>query len=80
MQSFFMVQRRDFIKQTGIIFSGMVVPLPFFGNTTHNGMKQDILYDVIIVGGSYAGLAAGLALGRALRKVLIIDSGNPCNQ
>ncbi|MEQ8413350.1 MAG: NAD(P)/FAD-dependent oxidoreductase [Imperialibacter sp.] len=37
-------------------------------------------YDVIIVGGSYAGLAVGLALGRALRKVLIIDSGKPCNR
>ena len=37
-------------------------------------------FDVIIVGGSYSGLAAGMALGRALRKVLIIDSGNPCNR
>jgi thioredoxin reductase len=37
-------------------------------------------YDVIIIGGSYAGLAAGMALGRALRKVLIVDSGNPCNK
>ncbi|MBS1976460.1 MAG: NAD(P)/FAD-dependent oxidoreductase [Bacteroidetes bacterium] len=37
-------------------------------------------YDVIIIGGSYAGLAAGMALGRALRKVLIIDSGLPCNR
>ena len=37
-------------------------------------------YDVIIVGGSYSGLAAGMALGRAMRKVLIIDSGNPCNK
>src|SRR3954465_7421146 len=36
-------------------------------------------FDVIIVGGSYSGLAAGMALGRALRKVLIIDSGKPCN-
>src|SRR5689334_14395574 len=43
-------------------------------------MKQDQLYDVIIIGGSYSGLAAGLALGRALRKVLTIDSGNPCNK
>lgn len=43
-------------------------------------MKQDNQYDVIIVGGSYSGLAAGMALGRALRKVLIIDSGNPCNK
>ncbi|GAB4024853.1 NAD(P)/FAD-dependent oxidoreductase [Spirosoma gilvum] len=37
-------------------------------------------YDVIIVGGSYSGLAAGLALGRALRNVLIIDNGQPCNR
>jgi thioredoxin reductase len=36
-------------------------------------------FDVIIVGGSYSGLAAAMALGRALRKVLIIDSGMPCN-
>ncbi len=37
-------------------------------------------FDVIIVGGSYAGLAAGMALGRALKKVLIIDDGKPCNR
>lgn len=36
-------------------------------------------FEVIIVGGSYAGLQAGMTLGRALRKVLIIDSGKPCN-
>jgi thioredoxin reductase len=37
-------------------------------------------YDVIIVGGSYAGLSAAMALGRSLRNVLIIDSGLPCNR
>jgi thioredoxin reductase len=37
-------------------------------------------YDVIIVGGSYAGLSAAMTLGRSLRKVLIIDSGLPCNR
>lgn len=36
-------------------------------------------FDVIIVGGSYAGLSAALALGRSLRSVLIIDSGKRCN-
>lgn len=41
-------------------------------NTTH--------FDVIIVGGSYAGLSAAMALGRSLRNVLIIDSGLPCNR
>ena len=37
-------------------------------------------FDVIIIGGSYAGLSAALTLGRALRNVLIIDSGLPCNR
>ena len=37
-------------------------------------------YDVIIVGGSYAGLSAGLALGRARKRVLIIDAGQPRNR
>ncbi|ACU63052.1 NAD(P)/FAD-dependent oxidoreductase [Chitinophaga pinensis] len=36
--------------------------------------------DVIIIGGSYAGLAAAMALGRALKNVMIIDSGLPCNR
>jgi thioredoxin reductase len=36
-------------------------------------------FDVIIIGGSYSGLSAGLALGRAMKQVLIIDSGKPCN-
>ena len=38
------------------------------------------MFDVIIVGGSYSGLAAGMALGRALKTVLIIDSHLPCNR
>ena len=38
------------------------------------------MFDVIIIGGSYAGLSAGMALGRALRNVLVIDSGKPCNR
>lgn len=32
-------------------------------------------YDIIIVGGSYAGISAGLQLARARRRVLVIDSG-----
>ncbi len=36
-------------------------------------------FEVIIIGGSYAGLSAALALGRSLKKVLIIDGGVRCN-
>lgn len=37
-------------------------------------------FDVIIIGGSNSGLSAAMALGRALRNVLIIDAGKPCNR
>jgi len=37
-------------------------------------------FDVIIIGGSYAGLAAAMTLGRSLRSTLVIDSGKPCNR
>ncbi|WDF59677.1 NAD(P)/FAD-dependent oxidoreductase [Flavobacterium sp. KACC 22758] len=37
-------------------------------------------FDVIIIGGSYSGLSAAMSLGRSLRKVLVIDSGLPCNK
>ncbi len=36
-------------------------------------------YDVVIVGGGAAGLSAATTLGRALRPVLVIDSGTPRN-
>lgn len=39
-----------------------------------------MVYDVIIVGGSYAGLSAGLQLARARRKVLVIDAGQRRNR
>ncbi len=37
-------------------------------------------FDVIVVGGSFAGLSAALQLGRARRKVLILDSGENRNR
>lgn len=43
-------------------------------------MKEQHHFEVIIIGGSYAGLSAAMALGRSLRKTLVIDSGKPCNR
>lgn len=36
--------------------------------------------DVIVVGGSYAGMAAALQVARARRKVLVVDAGRPRNR
>lgn len=41
-------------------------------------IKRD--FEVLIIGGSYSGLAAAMALGRATKHVLIIDDGKPCNR
>src|SRR5688572_17741710 len=43
-------------------------------------MADEHNFDVIIIGGSYAGLAAAMTLGRSLRSVLVIDNGHPCNR
>lgn len=38
------------------------------------------MFDVIIVGGSVAGLSAATYLGRMRRQTLIVDRGEPCNR
>lgn len=68
--------RRKFIKQFGLGAVALVCPSHLKILNMEKEIKQ---FDVIIIGGSYSGLAAGMALGRALKKVLIIDSGKPCN-
>lgn len=45
-------------------------------NTSHDGAD----FDVIVVGGSYAGLSAAMQLARARRRVLVIDSGQRRNR
>lgn len=42
-------------------------------------MEDNKIFDVIIIGGSYAGLSSAMSLGRSLRNVLIIDNEQPCN-
>lgn len=73
------ISRRDFIKKNGIVATVFAFTPKSFNLLKLHKMADNNQYDVIIVGGSYSGLAAGMALGRALRKTLIIDSGKPCN-
>ncbi|WP_448956724.1 NAD(P)/FAD-dependent oxidoreductase [Labrys neptuniae] len=51
------------------------VPTAIAGNA-HAG---DI-HDVIVVGGSFAGVSAALQLARARRRVLLVDAGQPRNR
>lgn len=72
--------RREFIKQSGLAITALALPFPLTEFSNYNRMTDHKQLDVIIIGGSYSGLAAAMALGRALKQVLIIDSGKPCNK
>lgn len=72
--------RRHFIALSASAACAQAMPLRALANAMHKDMTENKHFDVIIVGGSYAGLAAGMALGRGLRRVLIVDGGKPCNR
>lgn len=74
------ITRRKFFKKTFPTIPLILLPYHMLSLKPAVKMKKDKIYDVVIVGGSFAGLSAGLALGRALRNVLIIDAGKPCNR
>ncbi len=73
------MDRRKAIKLVGAAGTSLAMPFPFSFFKKHQEMKENS-FEVIIIGGSYAGLSAAMALGRSLRKTLIIDSGKPCNR
>lgn len=72
--------RREFVKNGGLVLMSLSFPFDATQLLNYTNMKNKTDYDVIIIGGSYSGLAAAMALGRALKQVLIIDSGKPCNR
>ncbi|HLO42690.1 MAG TPA: NAD(P)/FAD-dependent oxidoreductase [Leadbetterella sp.] len=59
--------------------TALALPFPLKAFSKSNKMTDNKNFDVIIIGGSYAGLSSAMALGRSLRNVLIIDNGKPCN-
>lgn len=77
------MNRKKFLA-TSALGMGAIFQIPFTGSSMPaenvyeaftNSASQSELYDVIIVGGSFAGLSAAMGLGRCLRKVLVINEG-----
>lgn len=73
------ITRRELIKQGGLALLTTALPVQLQA-VTKNTMNKEKETDVIIIGGSYAGLSAAMALARAHRRVTIIDAGKPCNR
>lgn len=74
------ISRRTIIRQGSFALAALAIPFPLTAFLKYNTMTDKNQFDVIIIGGSYAGLSAAMALGRSLKNVLIIDSGKPCNR
>jgi len=74
------INRREILKLGGLALTSFALPFPLTAFAKFDTMEKENKFDVIIIGGSYAGLSAAMSLGRSLKKVLIIDSGKPCNR
>lgn len=77
------MQRRTLLTLAALSTTGLThaqsttKPSP---STIYNTESITMKNDVIIIGGSFAGLAAALQLGRARRKVIVLDTGLPRNR
>ncbi|SDF45035.1 NAD(P)/FAD-dependent oxidoreductase [Cellulophaga baltica] len=74
------MNRREIIQLIGVLGLVLALPKPISLFTQHNSKMDNKKFEVIIIGGSYAGLSTALSLGRSLRETLIIDAGKPCNR
>jgi monoamine oxidase len=77
------MQRRTLLKLTALSIIGIpraqATAQPSPSPSIHN-TEPITMNDVIIIGGSFAGLAGALQLGRARRKVTVLDTGLPRNR
>lgn len=73
------ISKHEFFSRKICVATTIALAFPLIKFAKYNRMTGNEQFDIIIVGGSYSGLAAGMALGRALKNVLIIDGGKPCN-
>jgi thioredoxin reductase len=73
------MNRRAVLKLAALSTTGAALAQSTANPSNHN-TQPITMNDVIIIGGSFAGLAGALQLGRARRKVTVLDTGLPRNR
>jgi thioredoxin reductase len=85
--------RRSFLMLSGVASTFVLTPQKGLETIMNNDVKADSPsinptveqseqrhFDVIIIGGNFAGLSAALQIARTRRQVLVIDAGKPRNR
>lgn len=78
--------RRTFFTWLGTVLTLLFYAKRGLGTMIENDMEAKNLstnqksFDVIVIGGSFAGLSAALQIARTRRQVLVIDAGKPRNR
>lgn len=71
----------NFLKQCYLILAFIgLTGCQLVPNQEHKEKPMKSNIDVLIIGGSHAGLSAAMALGRLRRSALIVDAGKPRNE
>ena len=73
------MKRRTFLKLAALSTTGLA-HAQSTAKPSNPNTEAITMNDVIIIGGSFAGLAGALQLGRARRKVTVLDTGLPRNR
>lgn len=68
------------MKVLGVSCLALTFSKPLMLFAKYNRKMDSKAFEVIIIGGSYAGFSTAMTLGRSLRSTLIIDAGKPCNR
>lgn len=78
--------RRAFLTWLGTVLTLMFHAKKGLGIMIENDVVAKNLpteqksFDVIVIGGSFAGLSAALQIARTRRRVLVLDAGKPRNR
>jgi thioredoxin reductase len=74
------VTRRTWLVGATALAATAATPKPCFAKEKVMQSEEVSAFEVIVIGGSFAGLSAAIQLARARRRILLLDGGKPRNR